>query len=181
MPPPSMTRGGKPSKRRHKPPKMHAVLKFRREGDVMPETYEIELRMHCENLPGAEFGPYKEIRLGLQKGEEITEEVPADAKEAVFAAALKVRRSEKDGSPVFTGPFAQGTPQDRFIYLRWEGRLEDERVRFGRAKVKLKGLGWDLIMQAVDAGRPVEVAVDLKDKKGGPACASLPDSALRWL
>ena len=147
----------------------------------MPETHSFELRIHGENLPGSSFGEHAQVRVGIQKGEEVEQDVPGDAEGAVFTATLQVKRNAKDGRPMFSGPYLFGPSTGKFLYLSWGERREGEWEKFRRAKIPLQGLDWDLIMKAVDTGRPVEVAVNLTDAKGGPACGGLNDQSLRWI
>lgn len=144
-----------------------------------PQTFE--LRIYGENLPGSRFGDYTKVRIGIQKGEEIEQDVSGDADRAVFTATLQVKRNMKDGRPMFTGPYVFGPSTGRFLYLSWGERKEGKWEMFRRAKIPLNSLGWDLIMKAIDSGQPIELAVNLTDAKGGPTCGGLKDPSMRWI
>jgi hypothetical protein len=82
----------------------------------------------------------------------------------------------KEGRPNFLGPFAQGPPASRFVYVNsgtLAGHADSGWRR--RAKVPLTSIGWRLIEQALagtDAVLEARIAGTAKD--GGPACATVP-------
>lgn len=144
---------------------------------------EIPLRIRCRNLPGSRFERWVGLRLGVQRGRaEVVQDVSADGAEATFDVTLKVSgEPSPDAGPDFTGPFAQGTRGDRFVYLTWGMRQADngwEIVR--RAKLRLGAIGWDWIAKARQTGEPLEVVIDATDAKGGPVCASLSADRVTW-
>jgi hypothetical protein len=147
----------------------------------MKEGQTLELRIHAENLPGTTVGGRTGVRVGVQKGQEVEQDVPADSVGAVFTATLGVRRDANDDRPVFSGPYAHGTPKDRFLYLSWGQREGGDWAMFSRTKIPLQGMAWDSIMAALDGKKPLEVAVNLTSDKGGIATATLKGPALRWL
>jgi hypothetical protein len=84
--------------------------------------------------------------------------------------------SRPDGGPNFLGPFAFGTPTERFVYIcsgTYAGHRDSCYGR--RAKVPLKGTTWEFIVAAL--AHPVSVltaSIAGKEKDGGPAAASGP-------
>lgn len=82
----------------------------------------------------------------------------------------------KDGRPNFLGPFAQGPPAGRFVYVNSgtsAGQADSGWTR--RAKVPLTGIGWRLIERALAGTDTIlEVHIAGKAKDGGPACATVP-------
>lgn len=147
----------------------------------MTDSQTFEIRIHGENLPGATFGEYSEVRVGIQKGEEVEQDVPGDADSTVFVARLQVKRHAKDGRPMFSGPYVFGHSTGKFMYLSWGEWKEGKWEMFRRAKIPLHLLDWDPIMKAIDYGQPVELALSLTDEKGGPACGGLKDRTIRFL
>ena len=139
----------------------------------MSDQPEIRLRIHCRHLPGTHFDGRTSVRLGVQKGKEVVEDVPADVEGVTFTIALRVTKNPKSGQPNFLGPFAHGTPDDRFIYLCWGEREGEDWDGFRRAKVRLNHLGWERLGEAWETGKPIEVIVDMTDHKGGPTCGSV--------
>jgi hypothetical protein len=58
----------------------------------------------------------------------------------------------KDGAPSFTGQYASGPADDRFVYLAW--RSIPRGVWINRIKARLAAIDWPLIDAARAAGRP---------------------------
>ena len=60
-------------------------------------------------------------------------------------------KPDKNGAPNFTGPFASGPADDRFVYLSW--RSVPRGVWINRIKARLGGIDWPLIEAARAKGR----------------------------
>jgi hypothetical protein len=43
----------------------------------MSSGQQITIQIHCQNLPGAEFEGRTRVRLGIQKGKDVVEDVSA--------------------------------------------------------------------------------------------------------
>ena len=69
-----------------------------------------------------------------------------------------------DGRPIFTGPFACGPRDQRFVYLSWPHL--DGCGYVNRIKVRLIDLDWLQIEEAIALGRPLE-ADAIGRKPGG--------------
>jgi len=146
----------------------------------MANETQLKLLVHCFNMPGRTYGELTDIRLGIQKGKEVIDEVPADQTNATFTASVRVERKPPSNNPNFLGPYAHGTPQQRFLYLSWSGVSNGDRKMFRRAKLQLGGITWDDIDRAVAADQPLEVTLDMTSKHGGPACATLKVQGVEW-
>ena len=131
-------------------------------------------------MPGSTFENWRDVRLGIQRGSTVIDDVPGDVTEADFTAVLRVGRHPKTAAPNFLGPYAHGTPEQRFVYLSWSGIEAAERRMFRRAKLQLETIGWDMIDASVTSGQPIEVALDMTDRSGGPACATLKKQGVSW-
>jgi hypothetical protein len=112
------------------------------------QNSKLTIEVVCRNLPGICFedapgrGP---VHLGIQKGNEVIEAVPADRKQVTIRPTFRIAR-QPDGSPNFLGDFAKGTPQERFFYLSWG--VMDKRGRFEmfrRTKIHLNHLTWEQV------------------------------------
>ena len=68
-----------------------------------------------------------------------------------------------DGRPNFTGPFACGPRDQRFVYLSWPHL--DGRGYVNRIKMRLTDLDWPLIEKAIERGLPLEA--DASGRKAG--------------
>lgn len=102
--------------------------------------------------------------------------------EIAFDFTLRVRGREGDGAPNFLGPYAQGRPADRFVYVNsgtCAGQADSCWSR--RAKVPLARLGWPLVEAALASpGAVVEARIEGTGKDGGPACATVPLLGEGW-
>lgn len=130
---------------------------------------EITLRIILEKpLGGVEYG--------IQKGkgsnyETIQKQVPSSG-DLIFEINVNVKFDEKN-TPVFTGPFAQGPPQERFIYIdigTYAGQKNTPWSR--RLKIPLRGISKNLIEKA-STNSTLITKVPGIGKDGGPNCASV--------
>jgi hypothetical protein len=144
-------------------------------------TGDLTIEVVCRHLPGICFidrqNPGAEKRepvyLGIQKGNEVIEAVPADRKQVIFRPKFKIAK-QPDGSPNFLGPFAKGTPQERFFYLSWGVMDKEGRFRmFRRAKIHLNHLKWNHLGAALNKNAPLKVVIDMTGHKGDPICGSI--------
>jgi hypothetical protein len=98
----------------------------------------------------------------------------------VFDFDLIAEGSLTDGRSRLLGPFVQGPPQARFVYLcvgQAAGQIGSEWRR--RVKVPLGGLSADLVAGLPPGGR-LEARIAGRGRDGGPACASVPLLAPGW-
>ena len=70
-----------------------------------------------------------------------------------------------DGRPNFTGPFACGPREQRFVYLSWP-RL-DGCGYVNRIKMRLTDLDWPQIEEAIRRGLPLEADTSGRNPGGG--------------
>ena len=145
----------------------------------MSHTLEIVLKIRCYNLPGIQVGERNAARLGIQRGKEVIEDVSADVDEATFFAPLRVE-FKGAGAANFLGPFAQGTPAERFVYLCWGERNGAHWEGFSRAKLQLLSIPHTLLSRASDTNTPLEVRVNMTDEKGKIICATIKEKQLCW-
>ncbi len=154
----------------------------------MLDTQELlAVELHATKFPGIRFEDrspgglvYEPVHVGVQRGEEVIDLVRGDARSSVFRATFRVAQLA-DGSPNFLGPYAKGTPRERFFYLSW-GVLREGCgfASFRRAKIPLWKLNWQQVSAALAAGAPIRGDVILTDARGGPSCATLKDELFRW-
>jgi hypothetical protein len=95
--------------------------------------------------------------------------------DVIFDFSLSVADNRKDGLPKFKGPFAQGPPASRFIYVvvgTYAGQKNTPWSR--RMKVPLQGITWALIRQVTSKpGRKLLARIAGTGKDGGPNCATV--------
>ncbi len=93
-----------------------------------------------------------------------------------FDFTLRVERGVGDGPPRLLGPFAQGPPASRFVYVcsgKRAGQWDSCWDR--RAKVPLTGVAASLIEQAAALpGAVLETQIVGTGRDGGPSCATVP-------
>lgn len=141
---------------------------------------ELTIEVVCTELPGIRFADYEPVYLGIQKGHDVIEAVPGDAKHAVFKPVFRILK-QADGSPNFLGPFAQGTPQQRFFYLSWGVMHENQRFEmFRRVKIHLSHLRWEHIQKAMSQGTALKVTLKATAAKGDPVCGSVRGAKIEW-
>ena len=93
----------------------------------------------------------------------------------VFDFAVRVTLSEADGPVGFFGPFTQGPPRERFVYVnagRHAGQADSCWDR--RAKIPLTGIRPALVRRVLTVpGSVLEVTIAGRGRDGGPVCASV--------
>jgi len=147
----------------------------------------LKLKVICSDLPGKRFADvhnsgnvYEPVFLGIQRAREVVNPAPADLSSVTFEFGFTVSR-RSNGKPNLTGPFAQGTPDDRFFYLSWvvlkrSGKFEI----FRRLKIDLTGLSWARVQKALKTGRPIEVRLKLTGPENDPLCALPSKQHITW-
>jgi len=147
----------------------------------------LKVRVVGTDLPGLSFTdgddpvhPKSPVYVGVQRGREVIGAVPADRESVVFDLEFRVAPTATGGVN-FLGPYAQGTPGDRFFYLAWGVQAKGKAfAMFRRLKVRLGHYSWAEVQKAVGAGRALTVHLRLTDGRGGPLCATPPATHLRW-
>jgi hypothetical protein len=146
------------------------------------------IRIEASNLPGRSCGPspdspggYHNIHVGLQrrnKPAELLGLVPGDAPSATWTVDCSPVRGP-DGVDL-KGPYVQGPPGGRFIYLSW-GTVDDAATftLFRRAKLWLDAIPPTVLDDALDLGVLVG-RLGLSDHRGNPLCAAVRPPAIEW-
>lgn len=96
-----------------------------------------------------------------------------------FQFAIALAPAKQDGLPAFKGPFVQGPPAARFIYIdvgEMAGQKDTPWSR--RMKVPLHGISWEMIRKATaKPGHAVLAKIPGTASDGGPNCATIKDVA----
>ncbi|MBD2701797.1 hypothetical protein IC229_14190 [Spirosoma sp. BT702] len=134
---------------------------------------ELRLQIVLEKpTPGVDFG--------LQKGsgnayETIQTQRSAGADLSFTCTARVKSDSFNKESPVLLGPFVQGPPDSRFVYLdigKTAGQHDTEWSR--RLKIPLTGISWEMIHQlGENPGQMLVTQVPGTGKDGSPNCATV--------
>ena len=137
---------------------------------MVADAIDVALRiLVVDPLPG--------VALALQRGKSGSHALIAPSSRSADAVAFDftvVAAVGKSGeAPRLLGPFVQGPPDKRFVYLcigTYAGDPSSSWAR--RAKIPLTGLTWPLIETRKDDGR-LEARIAGRARDGGPACASI--------
>ena len=128
---------------------------------------ELRLRIVLEQPPeGVDFG--------LQKGRgsifETVQKQRSGGDDLQFEFSVQVKMLQT--TPSFSGPFVQGPPGGRFVYLdigTYAGQADSCWSR--RLKIPLAGI----TTRMIDAGGVIEARVPGTGRDGGPSCATVKD------
>ena len=134
----------------------------------------------CAGLPGIAKPVYEAVHVGVQRKREVVDLVSGDAPEACWDLQIEVVPG-RDGGLDFRGPWVQGKPGERFVYLSWgEVGAGGAFWGFRRAKLWLGTIGEERLQQAIEANAIVEGRLPLTDGRGGPLCASVRPPTIAW-
>ena len=152
----------------------------------------MRIQIEGADLPGSSCGPsrdvpqvHRNIHVGVQhrnRREELLGLVSAHAARA--SSALDCAVDITCSAPDVTGPYIQGRPGERFIYLSWVTLDISDNAHsatmFRRAKLWLDGgVPNDILIRAARHGRLLG-RLGLTDAKGNPLCASVRPPSIEW-
>ena len=127
--------------------------------------------------------PPKAVRFGIQRGKaELVAPDQADDEQITFEFTVRVGAPQPNGMPNLLGPFTQGSPAERFVYVNAGTSAGDPGSPWTRrAKIKLAGITQAMI-EAVQAtpGAVLEARIAGQAKDGGPPAASIPLLGAGW-
>ena len=148
----------------------------------------MQIRIEASDLPGTSCGPsldapngYHNIHVAVQRRnrrDELLGLVPGDAPSATWTLDCTAVRTAS-GVDVL-GPYVQGPPGGRFIYLSW-GTVDGEGgfTLFRRAKLWFDAIPSDVMATALETGLLVG-RLGLTDRNGNPICAAVRPPAIEW-
>jgi uncharacterized protein DUF5990 len=156
--------------------------------DVCLNNDRVQIRIEASDLPGISCGPspdspggYHNIHVGVQRRDrpgELLGLVPGDAFSATWTMDCQAV-SSPNGVDI-KGPYINGRPGGRFIYLSW-GTLDEAKsfTLFRRAKLRFDAIPPNVVESAVQRGLLVG-RLGLTDPKGNPLCATVRPPAIDW-
>lgn len=115
--------------------------------------------------------PVPDLAIALQRGASADAELVGRAPQ--FDLEVTVDGALPDGRPRLLGPFVQGPPAERFVYIcvgEMAGQIASPWR--GRVKVPLGQITWELIESLPPGGR-LEAHIPGRGRAGGPALASV--------
>ena len=113
-----------------------------------------------------------DVRVGVQRTsrpDEVLDPVPGDAAGATWTVECRVQGDD------VTGPYVEGRPGARFVYLSWSRG----GAMFRRAKLMLDAVPPDVLRAAERSGSLV-ARLGLTDEKGGARCAAVRPPLVTW-
>lgn len=131
---------------------------------------ELHLRITLVDPPAG-------VQFCLQcRKDELIGKVRATGKELSFDLSVRAVYAGKGEVPRFLGPFTQGPPATRFIYIRCGTSAGDANSCWTRrTKIPLSGITGELIERIRSAGSGrLEARIKGTARDGGPACATVP-------
>jgi hypothetical protein len=144
----------------------------------------VQIRIEGHDLPGRRGGPEADrlrlanVHVGVQRGKEVVERVPASAEVAVWQ--LDVAGRDVDGLLDVGGPWVHGRPGARFLYLSW-GSVDDAGfAMFRRAKLMFGDIPTALLREAFDGAGVLVGSLGLTDPAGTPRCARVRPPDIVW-
>ena len=120
--------------------------------------------------------PVPGVLLRLQRGkDELVKATSESAKDVVFDFTVRIGAPQPGGAPNFLGPFTQGPPAVRFVYIRVGRSAGQPNTPFDRrAKIPLGGITSELLARVLKKpGSVLEVHIPGKGKDGTPTCATV--------
>jgi hypothetical protein len=134
-----------------------------------PAEHELPLRVTI-------LGPPPGVQFCLQRGRrELVSQTVSTGRDISFDLSVKVKPLDGDGPPRFLGPFTQGPPAGRFIYVcsgTSAGQPDSPWSR--RAKVGLTGITRSQIGEALkNPEAKLEARFHGTAADGGPSCATV--------
>ncbi len=121
--------------------------------------------------------PPSGVRFRVQRGRaDLDEPTRVSDGEISFDLTVRVGDARPDGLPNFLGPYAQGPPAGRFLYVN-SGTLagQSDSCWTRRAKVPFRGVTWAMVEEVIAGkGNVLEAKIAGTAGDGGPACATVP-------
>lgn len=120
------------------------------------ETRPLTVVLHGTDLPGSAFTDeqgqgYAAVHVGVQRGTEVVDLVPADADSAEWSFEVAFAPGPP---PAFRGPYVHGRGTERFLYLNWGAAVPGGgHHMFRRAKLRLDGIPDAVVAQLAGATR----------------------------
>lgn len=134
---------------------------------------ELRIRIMGRNMPTQYCEQHDVRQLGIIRGKEVVDAISTDASSAVFDLAVDVAR--RPDCLDFRGPYVNGGPTERFLYLNWGGGTGGG----GRTKLQLLQIAPAVVEAAMEVGLLV-ADLDLTDDRGRPAYATVHEPRLTW-
>lgn len=127
--------------------------------------------------------PVPDVELRLQSGQsDLVRPTTASLAAVVFDFPVRIALPDGEGPVGFYGPFTQGPPSQRFVYINAGKRAGQPGSCWDRrAKIPLTGIGAALVRRVLELpGSILEVSIAGRDRNNGPVCASVKLAPDAW-
>ena len=135
----------------------------------MPTQPELPLRITViDPVPG--------VWLRLQSGRtDLLEASISTSSEISFDFSVRIGSPQPDGRPTFLGPYTQGPPSGRFVYVNSGVRAGQLGTPWDRrAKIPLGDISPEQVAEVLrERGSLLEVRFAGRGRDGGPTCATV--------
>ncbi len=141
---------------------------------------DVQIRIEAYDLPGRHNREHRDIFVGVQRrgdSADILDAVPADTAEVRWQ--FDVTAVATDAAIDLRGPYVQGRPGDRFIYLSWGTWVDEKFAMFGRSKLLLSAVDHGTLAAAIECGL-LTGRVGLVDARGRVRLAAVKPPAIDW-
>lgn len=120
--------------------------------------------------PGIDFG----LQKGSGKVYDTIQLQRSSTADLFFQFEVRVKNS-KTSTPDFFGPFVQGPPDSRFVYIDIGSAAGQKETYWNRRlKIPLRGISWEMIDQInSDSNLIIEAKVPGTGKDFGPTCGTV--------
>jgi len=133
------------------------------------------VQLHGVDLPGRRFEGFEGVQVGLRVGDEVLSLFAGDAPDAHWDTEIVVREGTRGYT--FSGPAVRGRRGETSLALAW---LDAGGQLFRAAKLRLDRVPTTVVADALLADRRLVGTVRLTDDRGGPVCATVPDTHITW-
>ena len=141
------------------------------------DRFELPLRVVVQD-------PVPELAMALQRGAagkaELVGPSASSGEPLAFDLKVTVDGALPDGRPRLLGPYVQGPPLERFVYLcvgHYAGQADANWA--GRVKIPLGGITRAMV-DALSPGARLEAHIPGRGRNGGPALATVPILEPGW-
>jgi hypothetical protein len=149
---------------------------------------QVQIRIEARELPGGSCGPgpdapggHARVHVGVQRRGrpgELLGLVSGGAPAATWTLDCEVIPAA--AGPDLRGPYIQGPPGGRFIYLSWVSAGDDGILSmFRRAKLWLTAVPPEVLREAAGRGA-LAGRLGLTDNRGAPRCAAVRPPVIEW-
>lgn len=127
--------------------------------------------------------PLAGVSVALQRGRDaIALPTTTTSTHLAFDFSVRLGKPQANGQPTFLGPYTQGPPATRFVYITIGRRAGQPTSPWDRrAKVPLAGIPNALITAVLSTpGKRLAVRIPGCGVDGGPICATVRLAASAW-